>query len=85
MSTRSKMFRSLVLVGALAVASYAVASPITVPPMPTTLPHLTMAASPITVPPMPTTLPHVTIAASPITVPPMPTRLPQPSTSPRVA
>ena len=77
MTARSKMFRHLILVGALtAITSFAVASPLTVPPMPTTVPHVVMAASPLTVPPMPTTVPHVVLAASPLTVPPMPTTVP---------
>ena len=62
MTASSLKFRTLVLAaGMVAVASLAVASPITVPPMPPTKPSVTTAASPITVPPMPPTKPSVTV------------------------
>jgi len=79
MFASSMKVRSFVFGGALFVfAGYAIASPITIPPMPPTVPHhVQMAASPITIPPMPPTVPHhVQMAASPITIPPMPPTVP---------
>jgi len=77
MRSTSLRVRGTVLVAAMAaVATSAIASPLTVPPMPSTRPHVTLAASPLTVPPMPSTRPHVTLAASPLTVPPMPSTRP---------
>jgi len=74
MTASSLKVRSLVLAVSLgAVASIAVASPLTVPPLPQTKPHFTMAASPLTVPPLPPTKPGRSLmAASPLTVPPLP-------------
>jgi hypothetical protein len=58
--------RGVILCAALAFcASYAVASPVIVPPPPT----IVAAASPVIVPPPPT----VVAAASPVIVPPPPT------------
>jgi len=61
MAVNSLKIRSLVLGAAMAaVATYAVASPLTVPPLPPTNPSVIAAASPLTVPPLPPTNPNVT-------------------------
>jgi len=73
MTASSLKVRSLILAASMvAVAGFAVASPLTVPPLPSR-PGVTMAASPLTVPPLPSR-PGVTMAASPLTVPPLPSR-----------
>jgi hypothetical protein len=62
MTFSSLKIRSLVLVAALVtVASYAVASPLSIPPMPPTRPSVTASASPLSIPPMPPTRPSVTV------------------------
>jgi len=58
---QSLKVRHLILVISIAaVASYAFASPLSVPPMPPLKPGVTMAASPLSVPPMPPLKPGVT-------------------------
>jgi hypothetical protein len=73
MMLRSLNIRSLVLGAAMAaVATYMVASPLSVPPVPQTNPSVIASASPLSVPPVPQTNPSVIASASPLSVPPVP-------------
>lgn len=78
MTSRTLSFKAFVLVAVMAVfATVAVASPVTIPPLPTTTPNL-VASSPVTIPPLPTTTPGKSrmVASSPVTIPPLPTTTP---------
>jgi hypothetical protein len=73
MTSSSMKIRSLILGAALAaVATYSVASPLSIPPMPPANPSVTAFASPLSIPPMPPANPSVTAFASPLSIPPMP-------------
>ena len=69
--------RGAVLIAAMAAATtVAVASPLTIPPLPKTNGNgnVMLAASPLTIPPLPKTTGsgNVTMASSPLTIPPLP-------------
>jgi hypothetical protein len=73
MTSSSMKFRSLVIGAAtVVVATYAFASPLSIPPMPPANPSVTAFASPLSIPPMPPANPSVTAFASPLSIPPMP-------------
>ena len=83
MISKAQIVRFSLLVAVLvASACLAIASPVVVPPLPPTVPHvngIVAELSPVVVPPLPPTVPHVngTVAElSPVVVPPLPPTVP---------
>ena len=76
MTDKSMYIRGAVLIAAIAVTTVAMASPLTIPPLPKTngSGNVMLAASPLTIPPLPKTngSGNVTMASSPLTIPPLP-------------
>lgn len=61
----------------LTAAPAVFASPAIIPPMPPTIPGVTVAsASPVIIRPLPPTIPDATMAASPVIIRPLPPTIP---------